>query len=150
VTFNIFEFPDTVLEVIYHHAKHISQRELQDLMPQVRKGLPLNLASNIKACQDIQDFLKAKGRYWANVTLEEGARPTDRRVIFNISLCCALDSVQAVYTLSKSLDFCELTFKGLHYKRWSALKRSGSLSCRASRMRLASPSGRATRRSTKV
>ena len=80
VTFNIVEWPNTVLEVIFRHAKHISQKDLEDMTKDVRKGLPMNPSSNIKAARDIQDYLKnAKGRYWANVILEEGARPTDRR-----------------------------------------------------------------------
>jgi outer membrane protein assembly factor BamA len=86
VTYNVTEWPNTVLEVIYRNVHHISQKDLEALMPDVKKGLPLNVHSNLKACRDIQDLLKnQKGRYWANVTLEEGFLPTHRRVIFNIS-----------------------------------------------------------------
>jgi outer membrane protein assembly complex protein YaeT len=86
VTFIIFEFPNLVQEVIFRHAKHISQKDLDEMTHDIKKGQPMNPASNKAAAREIQSFLKnAKGRYWANVMLEEGAEPTDRRVIFNIS-----------------------------------------------------------------
>jgi outer membrane protein insertion porin family len=86
VTFHMYEQPNTVLDVIFRNVHHIPQKDLDEMTMAIRKGNPLNPAVNIKAARDIQDYLKmAKGRYWANVTLEEGARATDRRVVFNIS-----------------------------------------------------------------
>src|ERR1700677_2390436 len=76
----------TVEEVVFRHAKHISQKDLDEMTASVKKGLPMNPAANKEAARAIQDYLKyQKGRYWANVMLEVGAEPTDRRVVFNIS-----------------------------------------------------------------
>ena len=51
----------------------------------LRKGMPLDPTSNKNACFEIQDYLRKKGRYFASVTLEEGEKPSDNRVVFNVS-----------------------------------------------------------------
>jgi outer membrane protein assembly factor BamA len=78
--------PTEIEEVVYRNVHHISQKDLEAMMPDVRKGLPMDPVANRKAAQAIQDCLKnEKGRYWATVVLEEGSNETDRRVVFNIS-----------------------------------------------------------------
>ena len=68
--------------------------------------------------------------------------------ISRASLCCAVDSEQIVYNLAIKRRFLIFQANGLHYKTRSGLKRSGNSRPRAVRMRFASASGRATRRST--
>lgn len=84
VYFVVDEFPNIVQEVIYKNAHHISQKEL-DEMTRVKKGMPMDPTLNKKACFEILDHLRRKGRYFANVTLEEGRDVSDKRVVFNIS-----------------------------------------------------------------
>ena len=72
------------------------------------------------------------------------------RALLDVNLCCAVDSEHLVYRLSSTLDILKNRSAGLHYKSRSGLKRSGSSRRRASRIRLGSPSGRATRRRTSV
>ncbi len=84
VYFDVQEYPTLVKEVIYKHAGHISQKEL-DEMTRVRKGAPLDPTLNRQACFEIQDYLRKKGRYFASVALEEGDKVGDERVVFNVS-----------------------------------------------------------------
>ena len=89
--------PQSVEEVLCKNVHHIKQAELDSLMPLVRKGMPINPAANRRACRDIQEYLTNKGRYWATAALEEGGKPTDKRVVINVSegpvLSVALDAV---------------------------------------------------------
>lgn len=84
VTFEVVEYPNVVRDVIFKHANHISDKELEGMV-RIRKGTPLDPVRNKLACYEIQDYLRKKGRLFANVTLEEGYRPTDTRVIFNVT-----------------------------------------------------------------
>lgn len=84
VYFEVQEYPNQIREIIFKNANHISEKELES-MCRLRKGTPLDPTSNRNACYEIQDFLKKKGRYFASVTLEEGDKATDSRVVFNIS-----------------------------------------------------------------
>jgi outer membrane protein assembly complex protein YaeT len=84
IILNITEYPNTIQEVIFKNANHISQKDLDELT-NLHKGSPLNPTSAKTACTKIQEFLKSKGRYFANVELEEGSQPTDRRVVINIT-----------------------------------------------------------------
>ena len=84
VYFEVQEYPNLITEIIYKHANHVSEKEL-DKMTRLRKGMPLDPTSNRNACYEIQDYLKKKGRYFASVVLEEGDKVSDRRVVFNIS-----------------------------------------------------------------
>jgi outer membrane protein assembly factor BamA len=47
--------------------------------------MPLDTVLVKKGAFEIQDYLKSKGRYFANVTIEEGYKPEHTRVIYNIS-----------------------------------------------------------------
>jgi outer membrane protein insertion porin family len=80
----VTEFPSIVREVIYKNAHHISQKDL-DEMTRIRAGMPLDPTLNKRACFEIQEALKKKGRYFASVTLEEGYQPDHTRVVFNIT-----------------------------------------------------------------
>jgi outer membrane protein assembly complex protein YaeT len=84
VIFEVQEHPNTVREVVFKHAKHLSDDELLTLT-RVRKGMPLDKTLNQLACYEIQDALKKKGRYFASVTLEEGFDEAHDRVVFNIT-----------------------------------------------------------------
>ncbi len=84
VTYEVLEYPNVVRDVIFKHAHHISDKELEQMV-RIRKGTPLDPVRNQLACYEIQDYLKRKGRLFANVFLEEGRKPSDTRVIFNIT-----------------------------------------------------------------
>lgn len=84
VFFVVEEYPNIVQDVVYKNAHHISKKDLDD-MTRVRRGMPMDPTLNKKACYEIVDHLRKKGRYFANVTLEEGRDVTDKRVVFNVS-----------------------------------------------------------------
>jgi outer membrane protein insertion porin family len=84
VIYEVQEHPNIVLDVIFKHAKHLSDDELLG-MTRIRKGMPLDKTLNQLAVYEIQDALKKKGRYWASVTLEEGFDESHSRVVFNIT-----------------------------------------------------------------
>ncbi len=84
VYFEVQEYPNLIREVIFKNNNHISEKELENMV-RLRKGTPLDPTSNRGACYDIQDYLRKKGRYYASVVLEEGDKPSDSRVVFNIS-----------------------------------------------------------------
>src|SRR5581483_9347197 len=84
VTFEVKEYPNLIREIVFKNAHHVSQTDL-DNMTGLRKGMPLDPTKAQQACFEIQDYLKKKGRYFANVTLEEGGRVGDSRVVFNIT-----------------------------------------------------------------
>lgn len=84
ITFVVQEYPNLIRDIVYKHAKHISDKDLEGLTG-LRKGVPLDPITNKSACFKIQDYLKEKGYYFANVVLEEGDRPTDERIVFNVT-----------------------------------------------------------------
>lgn len=84
VIFRVQEHANTVQEVVFKHAKHISDKELET-MTRIRKGMPLDKTLNQLACYEIRDHLQKKGRFFANVTLEEGFDDSHSRVVFNIT-----------------------------------------------------------------
>jgi outer membrane protein assembly complex protein YaeT len=73
-----------VQEVIYKHARHLTDKELDNLTG-IRTGVPLDKTVNQLACYKIQEYLQKKGRYFANVTLEEGYDESHTRVVFNVT-----------------------------------------------------------------
>ncbi len=79
----VIELNNIVREVIFIGNQHLSEQELSDLT-QVRRGSPLNPATNQLAAQAIQNKLRDDGRYYASVTLTEGNKLTDSRVVFHI------------------------------------------------------------------
>lgn len=84
LTYHVVEHPNVVRDIVYKHANHISEKDLESIT-RLRKGIPLNPTWNKQVCFEIQEHLKKQGRYFANVTLEEGDKPTDNRVVFNIT-----------------------------------------------------------------
>jgi outer membrane protein insertion porin family len=84
VIFVVREFRSVVREVVFKHAKHVDVKEMQNLT-RVRRGMPLDTTLNQLACYEIQEFLRKKGYYFANVSLEEGYHESHDRVVFNIT-----------------------------------------------------------------
>ncbi len=84
VIFEVQEYPNLIREIIFKKRAPY-QGKGPGNHDALRKGTPLDPTSNRSACYEIQDALKKKGRYFASVVLEEGDKPTDTRVVFNIS-----------------------------------------------------------------
>ncbi|MBI3407880.1 MAG: BamA/TamA family outer membrane protein [Planctomycetes bacterium] len=84
VYFHIDEHPNLVREIVYKNNNHISEKEIESIT-RLRKGMPLDPTLNRNACVEIEDYHKSNGRYFAKVTLEEGDKPGDSRVVFNIT-----------------------------------------------------------------
>lgn len=84
VYFLIRDYPNTVDEVVYKGAKHLSDEALGDLTG-VRKGVPLNPSANKLGCQSIVRKLQEEGRPFASCDLLSGDKVGDTKVIFNIT-----------------------------------------------------------------
>ncbi len=84
VIYKVQEHPNIVREVIFKHAKHLSDDELETLT-RIRKGMPLDTRLNKIAVIEIQEALKKKGRLLASVRLEEGFDESHTRVVYNIT-----------------------------------------------------------------
>lgn len=84
VYFDLVEMPNLIREVVYGGAKHLKKKDLEDLSG-LRRGQPLNPIANRMACKAIERKYQEDGRMFAKVTLDEGERPTDTRVVFNIT-----------------------------------------------------------------
>lgn len=80
---HVIELSTIVREVVFVGAQHLSDEELRNLT-QVRRGGPLNPATNQFAATAIQNKLREDGRYYASVTLLEGDKLSDTRVVFQI------------------------------------------------------------------
>src|SRR5262249_51795656 len=79
------EHPQVVREVIFKNANHAKTEDLEAEIPKIKRGSPLNPSENHRACYVLQDFYRKKGRLFASVFLEEGGKPGDQRVVFNIT-----------------------------------------------------------------
>lgn len=79
----VIELNNIVREVVFVGNQHLSDQELSDIT-QVRRGSPLNPSTNQIAAQAIQNKLRDDGRYYASVTLAEGDKLSDTRVVFQI------------------------------------------------------------------
>ncbi len=79
----VIELNSIVQEVVFQGAQHLSPSELIRLT-NIRKGSPLNPAFNEAAAQIIQNKYREEGRYYATVTVSEGLKLSDSRVVFNI------------------------------------------------------------------
>jgi outer membrane protein insertion porin family len=84
VHFIVEEHPSVVREVVYKNAHHARPDDL-DGVTGIKRGAPLNPAQNVRACYEIQDYYRKKGRLFAACHLEEGKNPGDQRVVFNIT-----------------------------------------------------------------
>jgi len=84
VVMTVLEYPNLIQEIIYQNANHISQKDLEE-MTRLRKGSPLDTRLVQQGRWEIEDHLKKAGRYFAHVTVLEGDKPEDRRVVYNIT-----------------------------------------------------------------
>mgnify|MGYP005851695913 CR=1 FL=1 len=80
---HVIELNNIVTEVVYIGAQHLSESELSDLTG-LRRGSPLNPTTNQLAATAILNKLRDDGRHYASVTLLEGSKLTDTRVVFHI------------------------------------------------------------------
>ena len=80
---HVIELNNIIREIVFIGAQHLSETELYDLTG-LRRGSPLNPSSNQLAAQAIQNKLHEDGRFYATVTLVEGDKLTDERVLFQI------------------------------------------------------------------
>jgi outer membrane protein insertion porin family len=84
VYFDLAEMPNKIGEIVFKGAKHIKQADL-DSLTSLRRGMPLNPVANKLACQAIERKYQEDGRMFARVVLDEGEKPGDTRVVFNIT-----------------------------------------------------------------
>lgn len=84
VEFVVTEHPNLVTEVIVKNNRHVSLDEIT-LLKNIREGTSLNPSLNRQAVNEIREQYHNKGYMFATVSLEEGAEPTDKRVVFNIT-----------------------------------------------------------------
>jgi outer membrane protein insertion porin family len=84
VVFQIEEHPNLIQDVIFKNSRHLKPDDIETLKT-LKKGTPLNPYMARKAVNDIKEFYRDKGYYFAEVVLEEGGNPGDKRVIFNIT-----------------------------------------------------------------
>jgi outer membrane protein insertion porin family len=81
---HVIELNNVVQEVKFIGAQHMSHNDLLTLTG-IRRGSPLNPAFNEAAAQAIQNKYREDGRYFCTVSLTEGNKLTDTRVVFNIT-----------------------------------------------------------------
>jgi len=79
----VTELTSTVQEVEYRGAQHLSKKDLQELTG-IRKGDPMNPLANELGRAAIHRRYQEDGRYYTSVTLVEGGKPTDTRVVYEI------------------------------------------------------------------
>src|SRR5579871_2410971 len=84
VIFDLAELPSLVREIVYKGAKHKSTSDLETLTG-LKRGTPLNPIANQLACHAIEDKYKEDGHFYARVSLDEGDKIGDTRVVFNIT-----------------------------------------------------------------
>jgi outer membrane protein assembly complex protein YaeT len=79
----VTELTSTVQEIEYHGVQHLSKKELQELTG-IRKGDPMNPLANELGRAAIQRRYQEDGRYYTSVTLVEGNKPTDAKVVYEV------------------------------------------------------------------
>ncbi len=84
VEFIVEEHPNRITKVEIRNARHLRQEDIGSLK-RLRRGAPLNPTLVRQAVQEIQDYYRSKGRIFATVKVEEGTKPTDSQVIFNVT-----------------------------------------------------------------
>ncbi len=83
VYFNVQELQNTIKEIVYRGAAHLSKDEL-DKQTNLKTGMPMNPAVVQQARQAILRKYQEQGRNWATVTILEGNNEQDTRVVFDI------------------------------------------------------------------
>src|SRR5580704_6206311 len=76
VYFNLKELQNTITEIIYRGAAHLSKDEL-DKLTNLKAGAPMNPAVVQQARQSILRKYQEQGRNWATVTILEGNNEQD-------------------------------------------------------------------------
>jgi outer membrane protein assembly complex protein YaeT len=84
VYFSVREYPGKVERIIYNGARHLKDKDLEELTG-LRAGGPCNPVANRMACQAIVRKLNEEGRPFASCDLVKGALPEDTEIIFNIN-----------------------------------------------------------------
>jgi outer membrane protein insertion porin family len=79
----VTELPNTVQSIVYNGANHLGPDELKKLT-NLAIGMPMSPAVNQAARQAILRKYQENGRIWAGVTLTEGGRLEDTRIVFDI------------------------------------------------------------------
>lgn len=82
--FQFQEMANLIEEIVYEGAKHFNAEDL-NAVTGLQKGGPMNPLANLQGCQKIQQHYQDKNRVLATVTLVEGGKETDKRVVFNIT-----------------------------------------------------------------
>ncbi|MGF1579980.1 MAG: outer membrane protein assembly factor BamA [Gemmataceae bacterium] len=80
----VTEHKNLVTQVVVKNARHVKLDDLPTL-GQIKAGVPLNPTLNKVAAREIEQFYHAKGYTLAKVVLDEGSRPSDQRVVFNVT-----------------------------------------------------------------
>lgn len=83
VILSVVELNNVVQEVVFKGNHHMRDSELETLA-NIRRGSPLHPQMNELSAQMIREKYREDGRYYATVTLEEGNKLTDTRVVFRI------------------------------------------------------------------
>lgn len=83
VTVTVAELNNVVTEVVFQGNHHIKDSELETIA-NIRRGSPLHPQMNELSAQMIREKYRDDGRYYATVSLEEGGKLTDNRVVFKI------------------------------------------------------------------
>jgi outer membrane protein assembly complex protein YaeT len=84
VFFFVSEYPSKVERIIYNGARHLKEKDLEELTG-LRVGGPCNPVANRMACQAIVRKLNEEGRPYASCDLIKGALPGDTEIIFSIN-----------------------------------------------------------------
>jgi outer membrane protein assembly complex protein YaeT len=79
----VTELTSTVQEIEFHGVQHLSKKDLTELTG-IRKGDPMNPLANELGRAAIQRRYQDDGRYYTSVTLVEGNKPTDTRVVYEV------------------------------------------------------------------
>ncbi len=79
----VTELTSIVQEIRFNGAQHLSDDKLRSLSG-IRKGEPMSPLANELGRTAIQHEYQDDGRYYATVTLVEGNKPTDTRVVYDI------------------------------------------------------------------
>jgi outer membrane protein assembly complex protein YaeT len=126
--FQVVENRGVIRQIIYKHANHISDKELES-MTRLKTGMPMNASFNEQVRWEIEDYLRKKGRYHARVVLEEGNKDTDNRVVFNVTegpvVCVRSVSFQGQDQLASAARLRTQIDTSKHYLRLGGIYQPG-------------------------
>lgn len=84
VILNVVELPNSIKNIIYRGADHLGKEEIERLTG-LKRGQPMNPATNQAARNAIVRAYQEKGRYWTTVKLVSGNSNEDNDVFFDIA-----------------------------------------------------------------